>query len=236
MLEPIGTRILHQEVQRRLRAYILENRLGPGDRLPPEMGIARQLKVSRNVVREALRALEALGLVEIRKGSGTHISRFDAAKYLDHYTYSLIVDGIDIDEMWEVRRALELAFVGNAAQCMSDADIREVDTLLAEMERAVIAGTSTLISGLRIHQVIYRGLKNHVLGGLINAIAEFYERVWGPLREPYAPETLARDVMLHRGLVEALHRRDGVAARAVLEVELNSGAPSKMIELYRKGG
>jgi len=226
VLEPIGTHLLHQEVRRRLRAYIIENGLGPGDRLPTETEIAGQLGVSRNVVREALKGLEALGLVEVRKGSGTHVARFDAGKYLEHYTHSLIVEGIGVDELWEVRRALELAFVGKAVACIGDEDLRALDGLLAEMEEAGSGDNSALVVGLRIHQVIYRCLNNHVLAGLMDAIAEFYVRVWVPLREPLTPAELANDLEIHRCLVEALRQHDAVAAQAVLARELIA-SPSK---------
>lgn len=182
--------------------------------------------MSRNVVREALKGLEALGLVEVRKGSGTHVARFDAGKYLEHYTHSLIVEGIGVDELWEVRRVLELAFVGKAAACIGDGDLRELDRLLDEMEDGGTSGNSPLIIGLRVHQVIYRCLNNHVLGGLMDAIAEFYVRVWAPLREPLTPAELANDLDIHRCLVEALRHHDAAAAQAVLSRELIA-SPSK---------
>jgi DNA-binding FadR family transcriptional regulator len=162
----------------------------------------------------------------VRKGSGTHVARFDAGKYLEHYTHSLIVEGIGIDELWEVRRALELAFVGNAAACIGDADLLELDSLVDEMEQTGSRGNSALILGLRIHQVIYRCLNNHVLAGLMDAIGEFYVRVWASLREPLTPAELANDVEIHRHLVAALRQHDGSAARQVLERELKA-SPSK---------
>jgi DNA-binding FadR family transcriptional regulator len=219
---------LHQEVRRRVRDYIVHNGLGPGDRLPTETEIAEQLSVSRNVVREALKGLEALGLVEVRKGSGTHVSRFDAAKYLEHYTHSLIVNGIGIDELWEVRRALELAFIGKAAAAIGDDDLKELDGLVTAMEQAPENGESPLSLGLRIHQVIYRCLNNHVLAGLMDAIAEFYARVWSPIREPLTPAELARDVEIHRRLVAALRRHDADAAQSVLAREL-AASPSAFV-------
>ncbi len=231
LLEPIGTHLLHQEVRQRVKDYIVENGLGPGDRLPTETEIAEQLSVSRNVVREALKGLEALGLVEVRKGSGTHVARFDAARYLEHYTYSLIVDGIGMDEMWEVRRALELAFIGKAAARIGDGDLNELDELVTAMEQAPAQGNSALILGLRIHQVIYRCLNNHVLAGLMDAIAEFYARVWSPIREPLTPAELARDVDIHRRLVDALRRHDAEAAQAVLAGELRA-SPSTFFQAH----
>jgi len=225
VLEPIGTQLLHREVRRRIKTYIVENSLSAGDRLPTETEIAEQLGVSRNVVREALKGLEAVGLVEVRMGSGTHVARFDAAKYLEHYTYSLIVDGIGIDELWEVRRALELAFIEKAANAIEDDDLRELDGLVTAMEQAQADDASPLILGLRVHQVIYRCLNNHVLAGLMDAIAEFYARVWRPIREPLTPAELANDVRIHRELVDALRRHDAPSAQSVLAREL-SASPS----------
>jgi len=234
MLSPIETPVLHREVQRRIKAYIIESRLQPGDRLPTETDFARQLGVSRNVVREALKALEALGLVEVRMGSGTHVARFDAGRYLENYTHSLMVEGIGLEELWEVRRALELAFIGKAAARIGEDDLNELDSLLRDLERPESSGKSPLMIGLRIHQVAYRCLNNHLLAGLMEAINEFYLRVYSAIREPLTPAELANEVRIHGALVDALRRHDANAARAVLESEL-AASPVSFMAQWRAG-
>ena len=82
MLEPIDSHLLYREVERRLRSYIVEKGLKPGDRLPTESEIAKSLSVSRPVVREALKAMEGCGLVEIQRGSGIRVAQFSSTGYL----------------------------------------------------------------------------------------------------------------------------------------------------------
>ena len=220
MLEPIKSQRLHREVQIRLRMYIIDNKLEPGDRLPTEKEIASQLGVSRNVVREALKALEALGLVEVRMGSGTHVARFDAARYLDNYTYSLMVNGVGIKELWEVRRALELAFIDKVVEHIGDEDLQELDDQIAAME-AIAADSNILVMSLQIHHLMYRCLKNNILTALFDAFGEFWSRIYEP-EWPISPDVSTWCLQIHKRLVKALHRRDANAARAALEEDFGS--------------
>lgn len=227
MLEPIDTKFLYREVQRRMKDHIIARSLHPGDRLPPEGEITRMLGVSRNVVREALKALEAVGVVEIRKGAGIYVAQFDAAKYVEQYAYSLIVDGIGSKEMWGVRRALELAFIGEAAQRIGQRDLEELDGLIQEMKDEIEAGGSAKLPGLRIHQVAYRCLENSVLQGLLDTFAEYWTRVYEEVLGAETPEVRSMDLERHQRLVDALHHHDGEAAKAALDEEL-SDIPSWM--------
>ena len=125
MLKPLGAPPLHREIQRRIKAYILEQKLATGDRLPTETEMAAQLQVSRNALREALKALEAIGLVEVRMGSGTFVAPFDPVKYMDSFTHNLLVEGLDLDELYEVRQALERSFIERVAECITDEDLAD---------------------------------------------------------------------------------------------------------------
>jgi DNA-binding FadR family transcriptional regulator len=217
--ERVGPQPLYREVQRQVEQYIAENHLRPGDRLPKETEIMERVGVSRNVVREALKGLEAVGLLEVRMGSGYHVAKFDAAKYLGHYSHSVIVDGIDLDELWSVRRVLELGFIERAAEVIGETDLAELDRLLADLEKASRIGTGWLLAGLRLHQATYRCLQNRVLDTVLHAFVEIFDYAEEPLVGTIPEDVRMDGVSIHRAIVEALRRHDPEGARSALEAD-----------------
>ena len=229
MLKPIGTPPLHREIQRRIKAYILENGLSVGDRLPTEMELAAQLKVSRNALREALKALEAIGLLEVRMGQGTFVAGFDPVKYMDSFAHNLLVEGVGLDEMWEIRQALERAFIGRVVECIGEKDLQILDGFIAEMESDITSDSFTTLTSLRMHPIIYRCLANRFLDSFLNAYVEFFERLWQPIFEPDTVEGMRLTVQLHRALIESLRRNDPDGALAVLEKDFGNAAIAAQI-------
>ena len=82
---------LHHSVQQAIRQYIIDNELRAGDPLPSENQLSQQLDVSRNLVREAVRGLEAVGVVDIRRGSGLYVNEFSFEPLLDNLQYVLTI-------------------------------------------------------------------------------------------------------------------------------------------------
>ena len=162
--------------------------------------------------------------MEIRKGSGIRVAAFDPYEYLSNYSHSLIVDGVSFGDMLEVRKVLELGFIGKAVRFCDAGTLEELQTLVAEMERALREGNSTLLPGLRIHQTIYRCLGNKLLDAYLEAFGELWRRLWGPIHAAVAREGLLQDIEHHRRLIRALSQHDTAAARAALEEEFAFGA------------
>ena len=108
-LKPLDTTVRYRAVQDELRSYIIDNQMQPGDRLPSETALAGRLGVSRNVVREAIKGLEALGLVEVRVGLGVFVKAADLDDFLTNFAYGLLFDGQSVLELYEIRQRLELS-------------------------------------------------------------------------------------------------------------------------------
>src|SRR5579884_1011800 len=112
MLQSLRVPPLHDAIQRQLKQYILDRGLQPGARLPTEEQISREIGVSRNVVREALRGLESIGMIEARHGEGRFVREFNFDAILDNLAYAVYFDRHSYDDLMEVRGELEIAFVG----------------------------------------------------------------------------------------------------------------------------
>lgn len=126
-------------VVKQLEALIVDRRLQPGDRLPAINELSQQFGVSRTVIREAIGALAARGLLEVRHGSRTMVSCPSAetvAQSMSHYLRTRRA-ALDIAKVSHVRRVLEIEIAGCAAQQRTEQDLTQLETLLAEMAAIV---------------------------------------------------------------------------------------------------
>lgn len=195
----ISRSVLAEQVKDRLLENILAGRYPPNTRIV-ETRIARELGTSQAPVREALRGLEALGVVEIRPFRGARVHHPSAEELLGAYA---------------VRSELEALGIRLGVPRMTDADLAELDALMAAMNAAADGGDrhEVAMRDAAFHARLMRLAGNHTL-----------ERVWASL-EPVSRTYLTliapgADVHwsagLHPPILEALHRRDASAAEAAL--------------------
>ena len=98
---------LNQVIQDRLKAFIKENSLRPGDKLPTEAELATEIGVSRTAVREALRGLETLGIIDVQKGSGRYLKKVVFSEIIDDLAYNLELSSANLVDLLEIRAVLE---------------------------------------------------------------------------------------------------------------------------------
>src|SRR5438552_16584796 len=97
-------------VERRLRDFIVNNKLVPGYKLPSESELSSELGVSRTAIREGFKSLEAVGVINARHGKGRFVSKFDSRAIADNLAISLTLDRPSLQEVLEIRKALETGF------------------------------------------------------------------------------------------------------------------------------
>lgn len=122
-------------IESRIRDYIYENRLLPGDKLPTEEQLASVLHVGRTAVRETFRRLEALGIVESRQGVGRVVREFNFDPILNGLYYGLIFRGDNIMQVLGIRRALDDYFIHDAIQNLQAEDLAKLDAIVARMNQ-----------------------------------------------------------------------------------------------------
>ncbi len=210
---------VHDEIREQLRRFIRESGLEPGSRLPGEAAIAAQLGVGRPAVREALRALEAVGAVETRQGVGRFVGRFEPETYVRNFTTESLVQSFDERELMETRCLLEIAAVPSAVRALTDEDLAEFGELLAEMQRLVRRGEPYLAADLGMHRVMMRHVDNRLIAAMLDATYALATRRvgqpdWGLAGDREAFREI--DLTEHEALAEAVFRRDGEQAQARL--------------------
>ncbi|WP_343233610.1 FCD domain-containing protein [Streptomonospora sp. PA3] len=206
-----------------IKRMIAAGDLRPGDRLPTERDLAAGLGVSRSSMREAIRALTALGVLEARHGAGVYVTPLRPGDLLE--TFSVLAEisqGETLVEVLQVRRMLEPAATALAA---ARADESQLDRLAGILER-IGTGRSegeTVAADLSFHQAIVETTGNATLVAINGGLSSrtFHARVWHGHREAGLTARLRED---HERIYQALRDRDPDAARAaatmhVMEVE-----------------
>lgn len=205
---------LHHTVQQSIKSYIVENGLKAGDSLPSENELSKQLDVSRNLVREAVRGLEALGIVDIRRGSGLYVSNFSLEKLMVNIDYGIQFGIHELNELFTVRRALETGMIEDAINAKTKEIEDELTTILGQMRSKAQNGQPFPDEDRRFHQCLFETLGNQALLRILDAF-------WLTLNKADSVIDLEdRDPMwtyeLHLPIVEAFIASDVKATRIAL--------------------
>lgn len=208
-----------QDVQTRIRQLILDRGLAPGSPLPTEGELMELCSVSRVSVREALKALQALRVVEIRRGFGTFVGSLSLAPFVEGLAFRAAVrhrhGEPSLYELMRVREALEAGLIDSVATSIPDEDLDVLRGLVATMEsEAATADRIERSTDRAFHLALYRSLDNHLLSEVLDAFWAAMDQVRGDLDDGHQDPALTCGD--HREIVEAVAAGDGPrAARAM---------------------
>lgn len=221
-MEPIDKRPrVAEDAAEAIRRFIVDERLQPGDMLPSERQIQQQLQISRASVREALRLLQMMGLVEARHGRGLFVTESNLQPMVDAYVNTLsLVDEDSFGHLLAVREALELGAADLAAKLRTPDDLAKLEAVLAEAARHVEEGGAALAEDLGFHDLLIAATHNPLLERLYSCIAPFLIEIRNRTRDH--PTSRHRFIEAarwqeaiahHTEIFEAVRDQDG--ARAV---------------------
>jgi DNA-binding FadR family transcriptional regulator len=195
----------------KIKAMIVSGDLKPGSRLPREADLAADLGVSRNSLREAVRALSLVRILDVRQGDGTYVSSLEPKSLLDAMSFLLEFHQDDsVLDILGVRRILEPAATALAAQQMTEDQIEHLRTLVEPETSSV---TELVALDLNFHAAIAAASGNRVLASLLDSLSlpTMRARIWRGITEERAFE---RTVAEHRGICDAIAAHDPELARA----------------------
>jgi DNA-binding FadR family transcriptional regulator len=206
--------LLHVGVQESVRSYIEENGLKAGDALPPESFLAQQLGVGRNSVREAIKALESVGVLETRRGVGVFVKEFSFQPLLDNLAYGLQGSLRNVEELREIRCVLEAGLIDKTIAMIGPADLAALRETTERMRACAERNESFAQEDQLFHQLLFRCQNNAMLSALIDIFwTAFYKASnFANLANPTPLQTW-KD---HHEIVEAIAAKDVTAARARL--------------------
>lgn len=207
-----------------IKGMILDGRLRPGDRLPVEPELAAQLDLSRGSLREGVRALSAMGVLESRQGAGTYVTDLGLKTLFAPMEFIADLDHYDAVDFLRVRRVLECDAAASAARLIT---LAQVEAAQAQLDRAMdlLTGSAdpdheaVLACDWAFHGVIAQAGGNPVTEALLEVLAGRTRqlRLWhGQVHRP----ALRRAVDEHAGILAALREGDADRARARMQVHL----------------
>jgi GntR family transcriptional regulator, transcriptional repressor for pyruvate dehydrogenase complex len=204
----------------KIKEMLISGQLRPGDRLPPEKELSDALGLSRSSLREAVKALELIRVLDVRRGDGTYVTSLEPRLLLE--AMSFVVDlhqDASVLDLFEVRRILEPAAAVIAARKATAEDLERLKQILTEVD------ASTSIEDLVAHDLKFHGYisdlsGNSYLSSLLESLSSrtLRARIWRGLTEEHAVE---RTLAEHRAIVDAMVTGDPELVRSCVTVHIS---------------
>jgi len=227
---------LSDGVVEHVKSLIAAGRLRPGDKLPPEREFAATLGVSRTALREAIRSLSLMGLINVRHGEGTFVSALVAGSFMKPLSPMLSMSSADLLELIEARRIIESKAVGLCALRASADEVSSIRLLADEMASNTADLEQFNQLDLDFHMALASGSHNSVLAAILETVRDaMYEQVQNVQRLPGAA---GRASDFHLQIASAVAEGDDVRAEQVMLDHLNdveSAVLSSTVEHARQG-
>jgi GntR family transcriptional regulator, transcriptional repressor for pyruvate dehydrogenase complex len=210
---------LSEEIAARLLDLIKAEQLRPGDKLPAERDLAAEMHVSRPVLREALRALAIMNVVEIRQGAGTFITALEPQALVSHLDFVFSKDPVALAQVIETRRIVEGGNVRLAAKRATPAQVEQLGALVDDLRTAVADPDRFSTLDIAFHDAVCEAAGNFLLAQfmqIINTLAKVSRERTGASRA-----TRERALADHEAILAALRAGDPDAAEAAMTAHLD---------------
>jgi DNA-binding FadR family transcriptional regulator len=226
-------------IQAEIKAHIIENRLRPGDPLPPEAELAQQLEVGRSSVREAVKALEVLGIIEVRHGTGLFVKNFSFDPIFENLPYAVLSDLKQVTDVLEVRFHLEYGMAERVIESLTEEQLERLRCTLRRMEDLARQRQYSPADDRAFHEGLYANVDNPVIAMILDLFWELFRQA----RERSALSEVAdpwETYTVHVEILKAVESRDVQALRVAiashyigLEKRLYAGGDVNAVRLLR---
>jgi len=225
-IRPVSKVSISEDIAQQILDLISSGALQPGQRLPSERELCKHFGAARSSLREALRGLCMYGVLTARVGEGTSVAA-DGGKFLGKVMeWRVIAEKHDIENLLEVRIALESIAAANMALYGTDEEIARLGTFLAKMKSCLKDKAKFAAADLGFHVTVAQASGNSLLFDLIGMIRN---QLVNALAKLLLPEVIPVSFKEHEPVYKAIERRDPVAARNAMQAHLE-----KALERHRE--
>jgi GntR family transcriptional regulator, transcriptional repressor for pyruvate dehydrogenase complex len=221
-LEPIERRSVYDEVVVRLGEYIVQRGLKPGEKLPAERELMESLRVGRSSLREAVKALRAVGAIDVVAGGGMYVGRGGTSALSKPLSWAVFFNSSSIKQAIEARKVLETELAALAAERLTDEDLAAIRGHFEQMRAAQHDGAAYLAADVAFHLAIARAAHNDILYYALEML-QHVVRAWirRILRKANGePVSLAE----HAPILAALERRSPEEARRAMSEHIDAAS------------
>ncbi len=222
---PIKTKRLYEEIVEQIKQLITNGKLKPGDRLLAERELAEQFQVSRASVREAIRTLEMLGVIDIRPGEGTFVRSSETDDIIRPLAMFLAVERSSLLDMFEMRRIFETATAGLAAERATQEELDQVESMLESMrERLNVQDPEKGEEfDAAFHYAVAEAAHNSLLTKLFKTVSEEFAKANSVARRQLYHDNIQNAQKIidqHSEILEAIRSRQPRAASEAMLAHL----------------
>jgi GntR family transcriptional repressor for pyruvate dehydrogenase complex len=199
---------------------IKDRQLKPGDKLPPERELSTMMNVGRPALREALRALAMMNIIEIRQGTGAYVTQLDTAQLVQHLDFVFSLNDSAIMDLFDARKIVEAGIAELAAQRITDEDIDRLEDCLQKSVDSAHEPELFLHADLELHTLIATIARSPILFSFIESIHQL--GLASRRRTGRLSGITGQSMNDHHLIVEALKARDPRAAREAMLAHLGN--------------
>lgn len=215
---------IYEEVADQLLDKIKSGELSPGDQLDSVQSLAEGFDVGRSAVREALSALRAMGLVEMRQGEGTFIKQYDPSTLSQSLSTGILMNRQDTIDLLEVRKILETGCAASAAENRTEEELVQIQKALINMEKAVSHHELGEQADLEFHMAVTEASHNRLLGDLMNHVSQLMVDSMRETRKLslYSKASILEKLYIeHKEIFQAIKTKDPEKAQQAMLHHLN---------------
>jgi len=227
-IEPIEKLVLIDQIIEKIESLIENGKLNTGDALPGERILAEMLGVSRTSVRQALKALNVMGVLEISPGKRTYINESITKLLLNPFRFMKALHNVNIDEFFDARKILEVDLAKRAAQKATKKDIERIQDFL-EKSKSFNDIDTLAVSEFAFHQAIFESAKNRILAAVALSISNAIYIAAKQLKEYIPREDRKTSYKQHCKIFEAIKEKNQVKVEKAVLDHLDS-----MEEIWKK--
>jgi GntR family transcriptional regulator, transcriptional repressor for pyruvate dehydrogenase complex len=213
----------YDEIAQQIKAMIVQGQLKMGDKLPSTKELSERFGVGRSTTREALSALKAMGLIEIRQGGACRVIRQAPSEIsLPEWT-SLRMNRTTLLELMEVRQSLEISIASLAAKKRTSEDLAQLQLIMQEMESAVDDDAAGERTDLAFHELLVQATHNAIMVQTCDSIRNAMEMMIRDIRraELYANQEVAVQLLKeHKVIYDAIYSGDPMLASQAMREHL----------------
>jgi len=203
-----------------LKQMISDGDLHHGAKLPPERDLAKRFSVNRASVRQALKALEVMGVVRQRVGDGTYLTKDASSTLSAPLEFLLLVDGITTGELYEARRIFEPELAARAARRHTADELQQLEESVSDMKRLFESGSLAEVAACdqRFHRLIWEMAGNRVC---LRMFVPLHRTMTNSFAVSWSVHDYAAAISSHTGIIEAIRAGDAEAARRSMNEHLD---------------
>jgi GntR family transcriptional repressor for pyruvate dehydrogenase complex len=217
MIIPVKKKNLYQEIANQIINMINEGVWKPGDKIPGEIELSKSFEISRNSIRESIKALELVGILSSKTGVGTFVSDYAVINMNNMKLSTLIKTESSMIELMETRLIIEPALVSKAVKNATEEDIKILEDIIKKSTKAYKEKNYTFDMGFEFHRYIFSMANNDILNNLLESITEnliaFRSKIFFKHLSEYI---LTEELNEHTKLLSLIRKGDSVAAKDMM--------------------